>query len=280
MRTCSASWPACSSARWAAAPASAPACLCASRLCASRRCAGRLCRRLLPAAAAPAAAAGTAPGLGDGGTAGCSRPGGLRSTTISAITAASSPTAPITREIVLLMAHPNPARRPRHQGVMPGGNPAARGHARHLRPRGRPVAQLTQNGASRHDAPAPGQPGWTTRRPFRPGHPAHPARTVRPGRLSPTWHTQATQPGRRSQLTGLTQPAQAGADPAGRRTGPASLNRAAQSGRPSLDHPTDPARPHPARSGTIRSGRVLATWSTRRSYRPECSRPFVESTRT
>src|SRR4029077_9235727 len=46
------------------------------------------------------------------------------------------PIAPITREIVLLMAHPNPARWPRHLGVMPGVilergvMPATTGHQR------------------------------------------------------------------------------------------------------------------------------------------------------
>src|ERR1700722_3954304 len=79
--------------------------------------------------AADSAPAGSATGVA--ATAGWSRAGGLRSTTMSAKTAASSPTAPITREIVLLMAHPNPARRPWHQGVVPGINPGARGHARH-----------------------------------------------------------------------------------------------------------------------------------------------------
>src|SRR5580692_95954 len=88
-------------ARWAAATASA-------------RAVSALAVSTLAASARAVSAAG------DAGPAGWSRFGGLRSTTISANTAASSPTAPITREIVLLMAHPNPARRPRHQGVVPG----------------------------------------------------------------------------------------------------------------------------------------------------------------
>ena len=107
----------------------------------------------VPATCTRAASARAAPDPCDGGTAGCSRPGSLRSTTMSAMTAASSPTAPITREIALLMAHPNPARRPRHQGVMPGRNPAARGHARHLRPRqGGRLHSSLRTGACRHDA--------------------------------------------------------------------------------------------------------------------------------
>ena len=148
------------------------------------------------------------------------------------------------------MAHPNPARRPRHQGVMPGET-LQRGVMPAISGRGG-AAGCPANSGRRVPPRCPGtRPARLAASPARPCRPARlaagPACRTQPGPPRPHWRNPA-------HLAWRSRPWRARLS--GRRADPASLNRAVQSGRPSQDHPTDPARPHlsPVRHDQVRPG--------------------------